>query len=73
MLQFVGFEVLAPQIGYGPVRLRPGQRIELLTAYARRLKDIASETPVDVGIYYRQKPSLGCAAHTTSCFRKSRA
>jgi NAD(P)H dehydrogenase (quinone) len=51
MLQFVGFEVLAPQIAYGPVRLQPGQRTELLTAYAQRLKDIASETPVDVGIY----------------------
>ena len=51
MLQFVGFEVLAPQIAYGPVRLQPGQRTELLTAYAQRLKDIASETPVDIGIY----------------------
>jgi len=51
MLQFVGFDVLAPQITYGPVRLEPGQRAELLAAYAERLKNIASETPFDVGIY----------------------
>jgi NAD(P)H dehydrogenase (quinone) len=51
MLQFVGFEVLAPQIVYGPVRLEQGQRTELLAAYAERLNNIASETPFDVGIY----------------------
>jgi putative NADPH-quinone reductase len=34
MLQFVGFEVLAPQIAYGPVRLTQDQRTELLAAYA---------------------------------------
>src|SRR5581483_12059572 len=34
MLQFVGFEVLAPQIIYGPVRMDDSQRKELLTAYA---------------------------------------
>jgi putative NADPH-quinone reductase len=51
MLQFVGFEVLAPQIVYGSVRLEQGQRTELLAAYAERLNNIASETPFDVGIY----------------------
>jgi NAD(P)H dehydrogenase (quinone) len=51
MLQFVGFEVLAPQIVYGPVRLEQGQRTGLLTAYAERLKAIQDEKPFDVGIY----------------------
>jgi NAD(P)H dehydrogenase (quinone) len=51
MLQFVGFDVLAPQIAYGPVRLEQGQRTELLAGYAERLKNIAGESPFDVGIY----------------------
>ena len=51
MLQFVGFEVLAPQIVYGPVRLTQAQRSELLASYAGRLKNIAGEAPFDVGIY----------------------
>ncbi|MBV8701576.1 NAD(P)H-dependent oxidoreductase [Bradyrhizobium sp.] len=51
MLQFVGFDVLAPQIAYGPVRLEQGQRTELLAAYAERLKSIESEQPFEVGIY----------------------
>lgn len=51
MLQFVGFEVLAPQIVYGPVRLEQAQRTELLSAYAARLNRIADEQPLDVGIY----------------------
>jgi NAD(P)H dehydrogenase (quinone) len=51
ILQFVGFDVLAPQIVYGPVRLEPEQRADLLAVYANRLKDIESEQPFDVGIY----------------------
>jgi len=51
MLQFTGFEVLAPQIAYGPVRLEQDQRAELLAAYAARLKTIAAEPPFDVGLY----------------------
>jgi NAD(P)H dehydrogenase (quinone) len=51
MLQFVGFEVLAPEIIYGPVRMEQGQRNDLLDAFADRLKNIASETSIDVGIY----------------------
>jgi putative NADPH-quinone reductase len=51
MLQFVGFEVLAPQIIYGPVRMEDSQRKELLAAYAERLRSIANETPFDVGVY----------------------
>ena len=51
MLQFVGFEVLAPQIIYGPVRMEDSQRKELLAAYAERLRSIANETRFDVGVY----------------------
>ena len=51
ILQFVGFDVLQPQIVYGPVRLTDEQRKEQLAAYATRLKAIASETPIDVGVY----------------------
>jgi len=51
MLQFVGFEVLAPQIAYGPVRLQLSQRSQLLTAFAERLRTIADEEPIEVGIY----------------------
>ena len=49
-IQFVGFEVLAPQIVYGPVRLEQGRRTELLAAYARRLKAIQDEKPFVVGL-----------------------
>jgi NAD(P)H dehydrogenase (quinone) len=51
MLQFVGFDVLAPQIIYGPVRMEQNERDVLLAAYTERLKNIASEKPIDVGIY----------------------
>jgi NAD(P)H dehydrogenase (quinone) len=51
MLQFVGFEVLAPQITNGPVRLQPAERTALLAAYAERLRTIAGERPFDVGTY----------------------
>ncbi len=51
VLQFVGFDVLAPQIAYGPVRLDQAQRTELLDAYVRRLRSIGTEEPVEVGIY----------------------
>jgi NAD(P)H dehydrogenase (quinone) len=51
MLQFVGFEVLAPQITYGPVRLEQVQRTALLAAYAQRLRAIQQEKAFDVGIY----------------------
>jgi NAD(P)H dehydrogenase (quinone) len=51
ILQFVGFDVLAPQIVYGPVRMDDTQRKDLLAAYAERLKSIESEKLIDVGIY----------------------
>jgi NAD(P)H dehydrogenase (quinone) len=51
MLQFVGFEVLSPQIVYGPVRMNDEQRRHALAAYAERLQKIDLEPPIDVGIY----------------------
>jgi NAD(P)H dehydrogenase (quinone) len=51
MLQFVGFDVLAPQIVYGPVRLTDEQRRQALATYADRLQTIGTEPPIDVGIY----------------------
>jgi NAD(P)H dehydrogenase (quinone) len=51
MLQFLGFDVLAPQITYGPVRLEPDARAEVLAAYAERLRNIEGESPFEVGIY----------------------
>ncbi len=51
MFQFVGFDVLAPQIVYGPVRLTDEQRKLALVSYAERLQGIARESSIDVGIY----------------------
>jgi NAD(P)H dehydrogenase (quinone) len=51
ILQFVGFDVLAPQVVYGPVRLTDEQRKQALAAYAERLQMIASEPSIDVGMY----------------------
>jgi hypothetical protein len=58
MLQFVGFELLAPQIAYGPVRLDQGQRTELLAAYAERLKNIAGEQPSRSGFIDLAQPAV---------------
>lgn len=51
MLVFTGFKVLRPQIIYGPVRLTPEQRKQLLTKWADRLKRIFEEEAVEVGTY----------------------
>ena len=51
MLQFVGFDVLAPEVVYGPVRMTDEQRAQALARYAERLRSIDSESPIDVGGY----------------------
>ena len=51
MLEFTGFEVLAPQVHYGPVRVEPAQREAWLQAWAARLRSIESEQPISVGRY----------------------
>ncbi len=51
ILQFVGFNVLAPQIVYGPAHLSDEERKQALAKYSQRLENIGSEPPFEVGIY----------------------
>ncbi len=51
MLQFVGFDVLAPQVVYGPARMSPEDRTMALDAWATRLIGIADEGAIEVGSY----------------------
>ena len=51
ILRFVGFDVLAAHLVYGPAHLSDEQRKEILAAYAARLQGIAGEDPIDVGAY----------------------
>ena len=51
MLEFTGFEVLAPHVVYSPVRVDSTQREAWLQAWAQRLQNIEAEHPIDVGRY----------------------
>jgi len=51
MLRFTGWDVLAPNIVYGPVRLSEDERMASLKAWAVRLRTIGNEMPIDVGEY----------------------
>ena len=51
MLRFTGWDVLAPQIVYGPVRLSDEERQASLNAWAARLRGVGDEMPIDVGEY----------------------
>lgn len=51
ILQFVGFDVLKPQIHFGPVRVSESQRKRWLADYAKRLSSVADENPINVGEY----------------------
>ena len=51
ILQFVGFDVLAPQVHYAPVRASDAQRAVWLEAWTRRLEGIVGEGPIEVGEY----------------------
>lgn len=51
MLEFVGFDVLAPHVVYGPVRMSDEQRRAELERFERRLATLAGETKIDVGTY----------------------
>lgn len=51
VLQFTGFDVLAPHIVYAPVRQTEERRKEVLNEFGRRLRAIEQEVPVDVGRY----------------------
>jgi NAD(P)H dehydrogenase (quinone) len=51
ILQFVGFEVLAPQIHFGLARVSDAQCEAWLADYARRLSALSGEQPIAVGEY----------------------
>jgi NAD(P)H dehydrogenase (quinone) len=51
MLRFTGWDVLEPNIVYGPVRLSQEERAASLNAWATRLRNIGREMPIEVGKY----------------------
>ena len=51
ILRFTGFDVLRPNIVYGPARLTEEKRQQHLDAYASRLRGIVGELPIEVGLY----------------------
>jgi len=51
ILQFVGFDVLPPNVVYAPARLTARERATQLEALSTRLRGIAQESPVEVGAY----------------------
>lgn len=51
ILRFTGWQVLAPHIVYAPVRVTEEERKSALTGWENRLREIASESPIDVGAY----------------------
>ncbi|MBD2311176.1 NAD(P)H-dependent oxidoreductase [Desertifilum sp. FACHB-1129] len=51
MLQFTGFDVLAPYIVYAPVRQTDAVRQSILDDFSQRLQTITSELPIAVGQY----------------------
>ncbi|WNZ26785.1 NAD(P)H-dependent oxidoreductase [Leptolyngbya sp. NK1-12] len=51
ILQFTGFDVLAPHIVYAPIRQTDQVRQEILDDFSQRLKTIEDELPIAVGRY----------------------
>ena len=51
MFRYVGFDVLAPHIVYGPARMDDAGRKAELARFAARLGQIGVETALDVGQY----------------------
>jgi NAD(P)H dehydrogenase (quinone) len=51
MLEFVGFDVLKPQIVWGPAQITEEERKAALAAWRARLKQITQEEPIVVGQY----------------------
>lgn len=45
-MQFVGFDILAPQLVYGPVRLTDEEREQQLATYDERLQNISDEPAI---------------------------
>jgi NAD(P)H dehydrogenase (quinone) len=51
VFRFTGFDVLAPQVVYAPVRLAEAERKAALDAWTARLRGIGQEKPIVVGEY----------------------
>ncbi|MGA3269245.1 MAG: NAD(P)H-dependent oxidoreductase [Verrucomicrobiota bacterium] len=51
ILRFTGWDVLAPNIVYAPVRVSDLERQASLKSWAARLRSIESEQPINVGEY----------------------
>jgi NAD(P)H dehydrogenase (quinone) len=51
MLAFCGFDVLAPQLSFGPARATDEERRQMLARYRARLLQLHTETRIDVGEY----------------------
>jgi len=51
MLEFVGYDVLKPQIAWSPTHLSEQQRKAYLAAWRERLTKVAQEEPIVVGRY----------------------
>lgn len=51
ILQFVGFDVLAPHLVYAPARLTVDGRNQCLAEFAARLRNIDYESPIEIGMY----------------------
>lgn len=51
ILQFTGFDVLAPHIVYAPVRQTDVVRQRILNDFSQRLRTIEHELPIAVGQY----------------------
>jgi NAD(P)H dehydrogenase (quinone) len=51
ILRFTGWDVLAPNLVYAPVRVSDEERQASLKSWAARLRNLANERPVEVGEY----------------------
>ncbi|MGE4218347.1 MAG: NAD(P)H-dependent oxidoreductase [Alphaproteobacteria bacterium] len=49
IFMFVGMDVMAPQVVYGPAKVTAEERQAALDAWAARLHGIAEEAPVEIG------------------------
>jgi len=51
IFQFVGFDVLAPQVSCAVARVGDNERAAMLDDWRRRVAGLAEEAPIDVGSY----------------------
>ena len=69
MLEFVGYDVLKPQIVWGPAQITEEERRAYLDAWRERLTRIAQEEPIAVGQYRAlpARPGDGRGGRMTRC------